>query len=245
MLAPVEVVASNPSVVTAPFDGVVDSITVATNAIVEPGDLLVQFNDIEARSRLAIAESEARLAEARQRQIEQGAGLSGDMRREIAIVRAELDLARTELAEAQRQFARSQVRADVGGVAVFASREEWQGKPVATGERILEIADPERLELRIEVGMGDSVVLGEGATVRVFPDHDPFRAFAAQIESAAYRAEPVGEGRLAYIAKATFEGRDGVQLGQRGTARISNGTVSLGFYLFRRPIASIRQFTGL
>ncbi|MEL6437482.1 MAG: HlyD family efflux transporter periplasmic adaptor subunit [Pseudomonadota bacterium] len=246
ILAPMEVVAANPFVVTAPFDGVVDEIAVAPNAGVAPGDLLVQFNDVDLRSRLAIAESEARVADARQRQILQGASLLDDMRRDLSIVRAELDLAVTELAEAKRQFELSQLRADVAGTAVFASREDWQGRPVSTGERIMEIADPERLELRIEVALGDSVVLDPGSSVRVFPDHDPFRAFDAQFVTAAFRAEPVADGRLAYLAKATFDRQsETLRLGQRGTARVSKGSVALGYYLFRRPIALMRQWTGI
>jgi hypothetical protein len=46
------------------------------------------------------------------------------------------------------------------------------------------------------------------------------------------RVDPIGEGKTERI-------------GLRGTAQISGEQVSLGFYLFRRPIAGLRQYLGM
>ncbi|EPN71275.1 hypothetical protein A235_02736, partial [Pseudomonas syringae pv. actinidiae ICMP 19079] len=64
--------------------------------------------------------------------------------------------ARVEQKRAERDYARellkrSEVRAERDGIAVFADAQRWLGKPVQTGERLLEIADPSQAELRIEL----------------------------------------------------------------------------------------------
>lgn len=245
-LAPAEIVASSPLVITAPLDGVIDEIAIAPNSAVQAGDLLVKFNDIDLSARLKIAERGLDVAEARFRRATQGAAASPEMRRELLVSRAERDLAQAELDEAQALLARSQIRANAPGLAVFSSREEWVGRPVTTGERIMEIADPTSMEIEVQVAMGDSIVLDKAASVRMFPNHDPFNAFSAKLIRIPFRAESVEAGRMVYLARAGInENARDLRIGQRGTVRIAHGNVMLGYYLFRRPIATFRQWTGI
>ena len=248
VLAPAEVVASDPVVVTASLDGVIAGIAVDPNRPVEAGTVLVRYNDTDLAGRLAIAERALDLAVARHQRVVQGASQSADLRREIAVTEAERDLARAERDEALARLERTVIRAPSEGIAIFASREDWTGRPVSTGERIMEIGDPERVEIAIEVGLGDSAVLKPGASVLLFADQDPLSPLAATLTSAAYRAEPVEGGRLAYRARAVLDdtGESPLRrIGVRGTARITDGRVMLGHYLFRRPISQLRQWTGL
>ena len=248
VLAPAEVVASDPVVVTASLDGVIADIAVEPNRSVEAGTVLVRYNDTDLAGRLAIAERALDLAMARHQRVVQGASQSADLRREIAVTEAERDLARAERDEALATLERTVIRAPSAGIAIFASREDWTGRPVSTGERIMEIGDPQRVEIAIEVGLGDSAVLKPGASVLLFADQDPLSPLAAKLTSAAYRAEAVEGGRFAYRARAELEdaGESPLRrIGVRGTARITEGRVLLGYYLFRRPISQLRQWTGL
>ncbi len=250
-LAPAEVVAQSPVVVTASLDGVIASVEVEPNRPVEQGTVLVRYNDTDLSGRLAIAERALDLAAARHQRVMQGASQSQDLRREIAVTEAELDLARAERDEALALLSRTVIRAPSPGIAIFASRDDWTGRPVATGERIMEIGDPDRVEIEIEVGLGDSVVLAEGASVWLFADQDPLNPLRATVERASYRAEAMEAGRLAYRVRARLaedddgEGSPLRRIGVRGTARITHGRVSLGHYLLRRPLSQWRQWSGL
>ncbi|MEQ1713991.1 MAG: HlyD family secretion protein, partial [Hyphomicrobium sp.] len=153
---------------------------------------------------------------------------------------------------AERNYARdmmeqSAVRATRSGIAVFADKRELTGKPVAVGERIMEIADPASIELKIDLPVADAIALKPGARVMAFLDSDPLRPFAGKIDRSDYKARP-GEGDVAafrVIATLASGNRQPPRLGVRGTAQISGDDVALGFFLFRRPIAAARQWTGL
>jgi hypothetical protein len=121
------------------------------------------------------------------------------------------------------------------------------GKPVKIGERVLEIADPEVVEISIELDVADSIALSIGSEVKLFMDSDPLNSRSATVTHLNYQAEIVSSGDLAY--KLTAEITDNFdfvpQLGVRGTAKIYGSNVPLAFYLFRRPITVIRQWIGI
>ena len=64
--------------------------------------------------------------------------------------------------------------------------------------------------------------------------------------SFSYEARQTKTGGLAYRLRGRIEGdlNNGARLGVRGTAQISGGRAPLAFYLFRRPLAAMRQWLG-
>lgn len=245
-LAPAEVVAADPLVVTAPIDGVVAAMAVAPNQRVEAGDLLVRFDDTEVRSARDVAERTLGVAEAEWRRATQGAFADARSAAQIAVLEARRDLRAAELAYAEARLARVEIRAPRAGVAIYADPDDWVGRPVATGERILTLADPDAARLRIDLAVADAIELESGAPVDLFLDAAPLRPVEARVGSAAYEAEPTPAGVLAYRVEADFVPAATVpRIGLRGTAKIHGDRVPLGYYLFRRPIAWVRQATGL
>ena len=62
----------------------------------------------------------------------------------------------------------------------------------------------------------------------------------------SYQAVQSPDGVAAYRLRGQFdEGADKARIGLRGTARVSGDWAVLGYYLFRRPIAALREWTGL
>ena len=54
------------------------------------------------------------------------------------------------------------------------------------------------------------------------------------------------EGVSAYRLRGVFDDETGhARIGLRGTARVSGEWATLGYYLFRRPISALREWTGL
>ena len=113
------------------------------------------------------------------------------------------------------------------------------------GEKVLVLADPDRVELTGYLPVGDQIALKAGAEVTFYPKASPFTAYRAQVDSVAYKAAPTDEGILAYRVKAHFTaGEARPRLGLMGTARLYAGHVPLIYYVLRRPLATARQWLG-
>lgn len=247
-LAPVELIARDPVVVAAPIDGVVESIAIEPNQAVKKGDLLVKLADTTLRNRFEVAQREVQVAEARLKQSNQVAFTDPRGMHDIAIARAELTLKMAERDFAADLLAKTEIRALQDGLALFSDKRDLVGRPVAVGERLLEVADPARLEARIELPVSDAVTLMQGARAKLFLDSDPLHPWHATVRRADYKAK-VGENDVVSFRVvadlANADGRAVPRLGVRGTAQVSGADVPLGFYLFRRPITALRQWLGL
>lgn len=247
VLAPVEVQGRDPTVVTSPLDGVVEELLISANAFVSEGAPLAVLADDELRDQVSLAERNVLVSEARLEQLQQDAFSDLNSARQIAMAEAEIDLARTELEIVQTRLQRTQILATKAGVAVLDDADRWVGKPVRLGERILEIANPKNVELNISLPLGESIVLSEGARVRVFLDSDPLNPLDAVLTQGSYQATPQADGRLAFELTAEFEDDTGTlpRMGARGTAQIFGDSHALGFVIFRKPISWLRQRFGL
>ncbi len=246
-LAPVEITASKPQIVAAPMDAVIEEVVVDPSAEVAADAVLLRFVDTNLRNRAEIAQREMQVAEARVRQLSLLSFTEQRGRHEIGLARTELELKRAELSYAKEVLGKTEVRAPVKGIAVFADKKSLVGKPVSTGERIMEIADPKRIEVRIDVPVADAAVLKAASAVKIFLDIDPLRPLSAVVQRFDYRARPSDTDVLAFRAFAELAPVDGEppRLGLRGVAQVYGEKTYLGFYLFRRPISALRQWLGV
>jgi len=168
------------------------------------------------------------------------------MRGDLAVAATEKSLAVAKRDYAADLLARTQVTAPDAGVVIYADKRDWIGRPVSTGERLMEVADPDRIQIRIDVPVADAIAVKTGADVRAFLDSAPLRPVKATLRVASFEPQMIDGNILAYRIYATLvEKQPGMRLGIRGTAQIAGDKVPLAFYLFRRPIATIRQRLGL
>lgn len=247
-LAPVEVVAREPYVVAAPLDGVVKSVFVAPNQAIAPGDLLVQMEDAELGSEAAVARQALSVAQAELKTVQQSGFMDPRQKSRLAELEAQVRLKEAEWQYAQERLERSAIKADRDGVAVLDNPEDWKGRPVQVGERILLVADPQQIEFKVMLPVKDSIALTLDAEVRVFLDSDPLRAWSARLSQAGYEPQMTPDQQYAYRLLAQLNNSDAgavlPRIGLRGTAKVYGDSVSLFFYLFRRPITSVRQWLG-
>lgn len=245
-LAPGEVVADEPFVVAAPLDGVVARFFVRPNETVTEGQPLLAFDDTDLTSRAQVAAEDLAVAQAELRKAEQGAMSDPQSAAQVALARAQMDLKTAELNHASSLLARSAVKAERAGVAVFRNVNDWIGKPLRTGERIVTLADPSRVMVEAHLPVADALVLGEGNSMVMFLDADPLNPVSARLTEASYEAAMSEEGILAYRVRGKLEaGETAPRIGLRGTIRIDGPRVPLFLYLFRRPIAAARHMLGL
>ncbi len=244
-LAPVEVVARDSVVVTAPLDGVIGEIVVQPNTVVQEGETLFRYEDTKFRNDFEVAEKNLAVGFMEYRKVAQGAFFDAETGAGMPVQASEV-----RLKEAERDFAwevlqQVEVKAARQGVVLFGDKSDWVGKPVVIGERIMEVADPQEYELKIDLPVEDAIVLREGAEVEVFLNADPLEAVPAILTHASYHAEVLPTNELAYRVKAEVtEPPEEMRIGWQGTAKIYGERVSLFFYLFRRPLSVFRQTIG-
>ncbi|AKJ97830.1 MULTISPECIES: efflux RND transporter periplasmic adaptor subunit [Pseudomonas] len=244
VLAPAEVVPLGGQVVAAPLDGVIAEFMVKPNQAVKNGDLLLRFESTSLKAQADVAERALGVAEAELKANSQRSFADAESSSKVDLLAARVEQKRAERNYAMELLKRSEVRAERDGIAVFADAERWLGKPVQTGERLMEIADPNQAELRIELAVGDAIALEPGAQVALFLDSDPLQRHLAWLERSAYEAQPTAGGQLAYRLDARFDAT-APRIGLRGTAKVFGERAPLALYLLRRPLAGLRQSVGL
>ncbi len=246
-VAPVEVVADDPFVVAAPMDGVIAEILKDPDVPVRAGETLFVFDDTRLKADAEVAARREAVALARLETVRKAAFGDPDARRRLAEAKAELALAQAEREHAERLLGLVRVRAERDGVVIYSDPSDWIRRPVKTGEKVMEIADPARVALHISLPVKDAIAVRPGSRVRVFLDADPLRALTGRVRTVAFHAEEMPGGLLAYRVTADLDGdgRARVRIGYRGSAQVFGETVPLGFYLFRRPVAAFRQYFGI
>ena len=245
-LAPAEIVARQPGIVSAPIEGVIEKVLVEPNTMVEAGQPLIAFADTTLRNKFEITEREVLVASAKLKRSNQLAFQDERGRRELGIARAELALRIAERDYARDLLDKAVVRAKRSGIVVFGDKKDLTGKPVTVGERLMELADPKRVLLRIDMPVADGQLLQRDAGAKVFLDSDPLQPLTATIVRADYQARAHDGSSVTFRALAELKqsGKDVPRLGVRGTAQVYGDDVPLGFYLFRRPITAARQWLG-
>lgn len=246
-LAPVEVASRHSAVVTSGLDGVVQAVEVAPNAPVKAGDVVVRLADTELRNRVEVTRREVAVAEASLMRWTQLAFSDERGRHEVPLARAQLNLKVAEHSMARDLHARSVIRAPRDGWALYADVKELVGKPVAAGDKLMEIVEPETIEFRIDLPAHDAIVLAPNAPVRIYLDSDPLNPIEAVLRTADYQARVQGSQQLAFriVADPLPGNARKIRLGVRGTAQVLSEKTNLAFYLLRRPLTTFRQMTGL
>ena len=245
-LAPVEVLPKKPFVLAAPFNGVVKSISVTQGEVLEAGDTVIEFDDVHLLNEKKLADQRAGIAQARFERASQGAIADHRVKREIEVAKAEYELARAESQYATELLAQARVTAPVPGIAIFSDRRDWEGKPVSAGQAIVSVADPESVQLAIDLPLKESIVLSKGAEIKIFLDSDPLNPLDAVLTEASYRAQPDKRDIMSYSLRADLsESTEALpRIGVQGTAQVFSDKASLAYVIFRRPIAAFRQYTG-
>ncbi len=244
-LAPAEVVALNALAVAAPQDGVISKFHVQPNSAVKTGDLLFSLDDTTLASRREVAAKGLTIARADALVYQQRAFDDAKSKGELASAFGRVREKEAELAQIESALARIDVHAERNGVAVFADANDWIGRPVQTGERVLQLADPQDAGLMVWLPAADALNLEPGAPMRLFLHTQPLAPLSAQLLQTSYQAVPSPEGVASYRLRGQFDGAATPRIGLRGTARLSGDWAVLGYYVFRRPIAAVREWTGL
>lgn len=246
-LAPAEIIALDATTIASPLDGVVKAFYVRPNQVVKAGDLLLTLDDTTLRNRLEISMQSVAVANAEWMAASQKAFDHFQSKSDLTQLQGRAQERQAELAAVQSQLARIEVRAPHDGIAVYGSDDDWLGRPVVTGERILQVANPKSAGVLIHMPVSDALVLEEQAKAKLFLTVKPLSPLDAVVVETSYQASLSPDGVASYRLRAKFkEDQDNevVRIGLHGTAKISGDWVPSIYYLLRRPLAFVREWSG-
>lgn len=246
VLAPAEIVAKQPYIITAPINEVIDKFYVNPNEHVTNGTKLFSLDQTELQNNLLISIQEYQVASERLRRASQFSFDNPESNAKLSELRIEEEKARL-LVEYNRQLLDlSVVNAPVAGIVIFSDQNDWIGKPVKIGEKILEIADPDDKQLKMLLPVADAISLTPGTKIKLYLNISPLDVVDATLSYASYSATIQPDGSYAYTLKGEFTDTNTMpRIGLRGTAKIYGKSSSLFFFLLRKPLAHLRQLLGI
>ncbi len=246
VLAPAEIAPYEPVLVRVPLNGVIDKFHVRPNSLVEKGQLLFELDSTNFDNQLTIAKKSLQVAEAEYRRTAQRAVFDENSKMELAVRKGHLEEKAAEVKYYSDLLERVKINAPEAGITVFTDVHDWLGRAVAVGEKVFSIANPENVEIDIHLPMADAISFQEGASIRLFLNIAPNQPLKGEVFFISYRAEPTDEGILSYRVKGQLlDGEEIPRIGLSGTAKIYGEKASLFYYLFRRPMATLRQLLGI
>ena len=109
----------------------------------------------------------------------------------------------------------------------------------------MRVADPQDVEIEAWIPIGDAIPLAEGAAVSLYLAANPFSAVPGTLRYLNHDATLRPDGSYAYRARAALQAPAGQRVGLKGTAKLHGDWVPLGYWILRRPLASIRQYLAI
>lgn len=246
VLASAEVIPRQPSLARAPLNGVISQIMVRPNEHVSEGQLLFVLDPRDLRNQLEVSTRAREAMEVELRQAQQASVMDPQVRANLPVLRGKLEQQQAEVNYLTEQLNRIEVKAERAGLAVFDDPNDWLGRPVVIGERIMLIADPANVEIEAQMPAADAIDLTIGSPVRLFLNIAPERPLDGELTFVSYQPRKGVDGVLGYRVKAALAPDEAApRVGLKGTAKLYGDEVPLAYFLFRRPIAAARQWLGL
>ena len=246
VLAPAEIVPSEPVVVTSPVKGMIRNINVQPYQLVKKGQLLFHLDDTELMNQLDLAEKNLQVVQADYLRAEQKAFHDPMSKADLEVLRLKAEEKGLTVQYTRDELERQKVTAQQDGMVLFNDRNDWIGRPVAIGEKVMTLANPQQVEIEINLSVDDAISIDVGAQVKLFLRTDPLNPLSALISRTSFKPEELKNGGMFFPLKAEFsDTKNPPRLGLQGTAKVYGGSVPLFYYIFRKPLAVLRRNIGV
>lgn len=244
-----EIISTRSQVVASPREGVVKRMVVPPNTPVKADQVIAELDATTLDNRLAVARAALATARLELHQSSQRAIETQSAKAELSLAEGRLREREVDVASLERELAQLSIKAGADGVFVYSDPDDWAGRPVQTGERIGQLADPALLGVQAWAPVNEAVNLQPGAPMTVFLSVAPLSPLAAQLDYAGYQAVEAPNGAASYLLRGhvtgDVTGESAVsRIGLRGTARVAGDWTVLGYLMFRRPFAAVREWCG-
>lgn len=246
--APTEIVARSPIVITVPFDGVIDEITVNPGDNVKIGQTLFVMDRTDLEGKIKTTDQALKSAQRNLSRLRREVLRAPEKKSEITSLNSQIAERKIEYEHAEKLLERSNAKSPTDGLAIFSDSNEFEGQPVSTGTKIMTIADPRKSELLIRVPIDTMLPINEKSPVEFFLNVTPLKGHKAKIISMGYQPSADADGILSYKIRAQITEKNNaspIRIGWKGTAKIKGEWTILAYSILRRPLIAIRNLTGV
>ncbi|WP_143216848.1 efflux RND transporter periplasmic adaptor subunit [Acetobacter orientalis] len=238
MVGRAEIVPTDPVQIVAPFEGTLMNISLDPNQAVQKGQVLAQMDEAQISDALIVARQTLAVA-----RVQYNAALESGVddlksRSEIGPLRDKIVSAQADVAYQQSLLDRASLRAPSNGIALFADRLSWTGKPVQPGEKIMIIAEKRSATLKIAIAPDGLWEVPDNASVIFYNNTRPDHSVRGVMTDRAYAPRQLGDMSSVYEFRAKLD--TDAQLGDEGTGKILGARMPLIFWLLRRPWHTLR-----
>ncbi len=247
VVAPCEIVANQPVLVTAPLEGIVAKMDIKPGETVTEGQDLFTYDKRVPLQELKIAEKQVEVTNAQLNRV-LTLGLSDQTSlSETAVWKSQLAKDNMELDLARYHASQLDVKAPSSGVAIFDNPDEWRGKPVKVGERVLVLSKPGNTKVRIWIPDRDNVAIDKNRPVKVVLNISPLTSYYANLSYISDFSVLTDKGIPSFAGEAEWPPGEqpDVKLGLKGSAILYGENVSLLYWIIRKPWARLREIIGL
>ncbi len=246
IVAPCEIVAKNPILITAPLEGIIEEVKVEPGQLVKKGDLLFSYDKNVPMEELKVAEKQLNVVQADAKRANSLAFRDKKALGEYAILALKLKKEKTLLDLARYKASKLNVFAPEDGIVMLKNKDEWRGNPTQIGEKIMMIGDPKETEVKIWIPESDNIELNLGAEVKVILNTEPDSSYKAELSYIAPYISFNEKNMPSFMAEASWETppKD-LKIGLKGTAILYSENVSLFYYIIRHPLTYVRSILGL
>ncbi|MBF0480316.1 MAG: HlyD family efflux transporter periplasmic adaptor subunit [Desulfovibrionaceae bacterium] len=244
--APCEVAPKDPFIVTAPLNGVIEEVFVKPGQPVEKNDRLFTYDKRVATEDLKIARQQLQIIQSMLTRSNMQAFLDPKAKAEASVLELKLDQEKTRLELAEHNVAKLDAAAETSGLAVIDDPGEWRGRPVSVGEKVLSIVDPAQTKVRIYLPIDDNVPFDADKPVAVFLNAAPEAQLLGKLTFVSQNVIVSPHGIPCVLAEADWiPGGQPPRIGLQGTAVVYGKSVSVAYWLLRKPLSLARKTLGI
>lgn len=246
IVAPCEVVAKDPYLVTAPLNGIIEQVNVEPGQVVKVGDVLFQYDKQVPLQELKVAQKEVEIAKSQLNRVMTTGYEKAEDLNEAGIWKLQLDRDQVKLDLAEYQASKLDVTAPVPGFIALDDPDQWRGRPVQIGERVMMIVDPENTKIKIWISESDNISYLPDEPIQIFLNIDPATTYHANIRYVSDYSLLSATGVTSFVAEADWvEQPEDVKIGLKGTAVLFGETVPFIYWVLRRPWDTLRRMVGI
>lgn len=244
IVGPCEIVPKDPIVISAPLEGIIDEILVHPGQGVSKGTLIVTYDKRVPLQDLKVAQKKVEIIKSEVGRATAMAEKDKKALAELGVDALKLKKEELELQLAQFRASQLNILAPDAGVVMLDNPEEWRGKPVKIGEKILTIADPTHTKIRIWISEDDNVPIDFKHPVKIFLNITPEKSYYASLVYISSYTHLTEKGVNSFIAEAEWTDKqpEDVKLGLKGTAILYGEDVSIFYWIIRKPWGYVRHF---
>jgi hypothetical protein len=244
--APVEIVAQDAVLVTIPFEGTIEQVMVSPGDTVKADQPLARLEQSTLQSRMDMAQEALSVAQAGLARLRREALANPEKRVEMGALQSEIALKKIEYDYAKSLLNRSDILSPRNGIAIFADKNMLLGKPVTTGDILMQIAGTQNKELLIRVPADALIPLSGDEILEFHMNARPLKTYHGTIKTMGYQASEDVDGLLTYKIRGNIaDGADDTRIGWKGTAKITGKWTVLSYSLLRRPLVTLRRTLGI